>query len=899
MIAGVDGIETRIRDTTNLNQPSLLNIALDEPSCSEETSTIQEDSGTRRARSATTSRRSLFFGREKAEMLNQLAYMKSELQKPVPIFEIEDSWKDIVHDYVNLSEKSQRQQAAIWELVTTERSYIQMLKQMHELYMYLRRLQDHGFLLDVDSQRVFLNYSELYEHNSKFWKRAIIPMLRNTSIVFCFRERGVPLNPCLLKSGFDRIDEWWPSYANFLYGNPDCYAYVQKCQKENELFKEFVSWAESQDAMQKNRQRLSDALMNPMQRLTRYSLLLRAVYKHSVDEDEREKLSVSFDILRPEMIARIERATHDVEEMMINSDLLNKLNELSKSIESYDVVDSEEFEKIFPMKCGLRLSDPMPFFFNPPQFRRIFLRSDLKLRDGKQGQKVDAHCILFTDLFLICKAINKRNDKLRILKPPIHIAKMCLQPFPDWSGFAITAMNDFGMPTCLYYLYPPSIEETKRWLEMMKVALREFSRLKYTLYCLHTFILLPKHYSNLLSPLNPQTYLVGLPYSVHNGFSSPERNYFAEHMRGLSNNSSNSDGHSVVPDIVHRKCASMDSQILAEQSRLVGSCRINQVSSADHLDRLWTDGRSSSNLSSRQRIKIPSSTDKLSTTYVGQSKSSVDLHISAAPIVEQRDSPQLSCRSRSSSSSILERVDTGDDELNSNAAVECRETAENAGRGKVFAVETDTGNSLVAKLDPRTGSPALQTVAEKEKDGQENTQLSGRRFERRYHTSDGIDVMKQNPKVLKRFSWNVTSGVGGSSRKINSRFAEQQNRRHSQSTVASSESFSSSTSGISTSSSNVEDTIIAEDNTPTEDIDFHISTISIGDHQTASSENGNTLHINLLEEEISKCGINGVNLPPLPTAPPPFNGTKEKDYKTSSKHKELLKFIMDNQLETS
>ena len=54
-----------------------------------------------------------------------------------------------------------------------------------------------------------------------------------------------------------------------------------------------IQWAESQDAMQKNRQRLSDALMNPMQRLTRYSLLLRAVYKPSVDDTERDKLSVS------------------------------------------------------------------------------------------------------------------------------------------------------------------------------------------------------------------------------------------------------------------------------------------------------------------------------------------------------------------------------------------------------------------------------------------------------------------------------------------------------------------------------------------------------------------------------------------------------------------------------
>lgn len=55
------------------------------------------------------------------------------------------------------------------------------------------------------------------------------------------------------------------------------------------------------------------------------------------------------------MITRIERATHDVEETMINSDLLNKLNELSKCIESYDVVDCEEFEKVSFQNLGVYL----------------------------------------------------------------------------------------------------------------------------------------------------------------------------------------------------------------------------------------------------------------------------------------------------------------------------------------------------------------------------------------------------------------------------------------------------------------------------------------------------------------------------------------------------------------
>ncbi|VDK21311.1 unnamed protein product [Anisakis simplex] len=100
------------------------------------------------------------------------------------------------------------------------------------------------------------------------------------------------MDPSLLKAGFDRIDEWWPCYTTFIYGHSDCHTYVQKCQKEHELFKEFVAWAESQDTMR--RQRLLDALTNPMQRLTRYSLLLKAVVKNSTDDSERELIQVDF-----------------------------------------------------------------------------------------------------------------------------------------------------------------------------------------------------------------------------------------------------------------------------------------------------------------------------------------------------------------------------------------------------------------------------------------------------------------------------------------------------------------------------------------------------------------------------------------------------------------------------
>lgn len=49
---------------------------------------------------------------------------------------------------------------------------------MNELCQCFLKMQEIGYMRDVDPRRVFLNYPELYLHNSKFWKKAVLPMLQ-------------------------------------------------------------------------------------------------------------------------------------------------------------------------------------------------------------------------------------------------------------------------------------------------------------------------------------------------------------------------------------------------------------------------------------------------------------------------------------------------------------------------------------------------------------------------------------------------------------------------------------------------------------------------------------------------------------------------------------------------
>jgi len=58
----------------------------------------------------------------------------------------------------------------------------------------------------------------------------------------------------------------------------------------------------------------------------------------------------------------------------------------------------------------------MPGCF-PNQTRQLIKEGDLKLREGSSS-KIDVHILLFTDMILICKYINKKGDKVKVIKQP-------------------------------------------------------------------------------------------------------------------------------------------------------------------------------------------------------------------------------------------------------------------------------------------------------------------------------------------------------------------------------------------------------------------------------------------------------------------------------------------------
>ncbi|KAK6736330.1 hypothetical protein RB195_019170 [Necator americanus] len=791
---------------------SLKDTAMDEPSCS----LTVDDGGTRRARSVTSSRISLFFAKEK-EMLNKLNEMKERTEPLSSIIpEIESHWTEIVADRGSLTRRHVDQQEAIWEIVTTEYRYIQVLKNMHDLSCYFVELQKIGYFKDISVARVFLNYSELFTVNVIFWRRAIQPLLESS------RQSHKPLDPVMLMNGFEDISEWSKCYIPFNLGHDDSHTYVQKKQKDNEIFREFVQWAESQESMR--RQKLCDTLTSPMQRLTRYSLLLKAVLSNSTDDRER--------LIIQTMIDRTDAATQQLNFELNNNDLRLQMAEIMKSIDGYDAVDSEEFEKLFPnRRTTLDLMAPMPLLPGPPQFRRVIHRGNLKVRESRQGPKVEMHCLLFTDMLLLCKTSNKRTDKgLRVARPPIHVAHMIYHPFNDASGFFIICMNEFDAPSSIYLMHTTDEKETRRWLEMINITSNEFKRLQ-------------GRHNDFENPL----------YELRKG-PSWQQNYLPS-------------------AITHRKSSSMDSQVVAAHAHMSHMHRAATVCSTEQLDRNPDRVDSPNRLPPIHKLSVAS-------YPLCSSKSSVDLHMTlgtegSSASTEHHPFP----RSRSNSS---------DPELDG------KSSRSPSPRRKETVIRLTEEAQEVLHQHAKT-KPDISTATEELGDTcavaeEELAQPHGRRFEKRYHTADGIDVLK--PKgamlqggILKRFSWNVSSAVGASSRKISARLGEH-SRRHSQaSTAASSESFGSSTSGISSSSSHADN----------ESIKAHISTIAINDEDATTGMFN--IKLDVQDDLSDSTTIPSVQqplqvTPPLPNLPPPHA-------ENGQKHQDLLRFIMENHLETS
>ncbi|KAL6106960.1 plekhg7 [Pungitius sinensis] len=178
-----------------------------------------------------------------------------------------------------------KRQEAIWELFTSECVYfLDQLMVLKEVFSAtLTNLQVRHCLADVDSWRLFANLNELCLVSFGFLNN----LLRAIKDTLEVTRGGGPTLLELLSKAFQEslchcLQKYCLNYSTALL-------YLDSL-KPREDFGSYVKWCERNE--QCRRLQLRDLLVAPLQRLTRYPLLLRNIAKRCPTEDEAGGLQV-------------------------------------------------------------------------------------------------------------------------------------------------------------------------------------------------------------------------------------------------------------------------------------------------------------------------------------------------------------------------------------------------------------------------------------------------------------------------------------------------------------------------------------------------------------------------------------------------------------------------------
>uniref|UniRef100_A0A1B6DWN8 DH domain-containing protein n=1 Tax=Clastoptera arizonana TaxID=38151 RepID=A0A1B6DWN8_9HEMI len=261
---------------------------------------------------------------------------------------------------------------------------------------------------------------------------------------------------------FLKFDEIFRPYTKYCAEQTQCQHYCREKHHESELFTAYLVWCETQKEC--NRLRLMDILVKPMQRITKYSLLLKAIQKHT--ESDEHKFSLN------QMISRVDMFVNSVNTTLRQKQDLEKLRGVIARIEAYDVVDSkdEDLERLVKSYNDLDLTCPMPGCCNSQQ-RHLLLEGDLKLKDNATS-KVDVHCFLFTDMLLICKPASRRSEgRVRVLRQPYLVERLVAQELNrEPSTLALVYLTEYRVPCGAFLLSSSDSKLIKNWAANIRKA---------------------------------------------------------------------------------------------------------------------------------------------------------------------------------------------------------------------------------------------------------------------------------------------------------------------------------------------------------------------------------------------------------------------------------------------
>lgn len=375
---------------------------------------------------------------------------------------LEDSWQEIIDVPETLTRRQCHQQEAIWELIYTEATYIKKLKVITDLFLCcLLNLQESGLLCEVEPEKLFSNVQEIIQLHRTLWGNVMVPVLEKT------RKTKSLQNPVDFQKGFKMFESLFKPYIRYCMEEEGCMEYMRNLHRDNELFRAYVTWAEKHK--QCNRLKLSDMLVKPHQRLTKYPLLLKSILKKTDDHQIRESIIT--------MINSVERFINHVNSRMRQRQEQQRLAAIISRIDSYEAVESssDEVDKILKEFCKLDLTAQM-IGTSADDTRQLLLEGSLKMKEGKDS-KMDVYCFLFTDLFLITKPV-KKAERTKVIRQPLLVDKIICRELKDTGSFLLIYLNEYRSAVGAYTFQASGQSLGRGWVEALFNAQNLLQRLR-------------------------------------------------------------------------------------------------------------------------------------------------------------------------------------------------------------------------------------------------------------------------------------------------------------------------------------------------------------------------------------------------------------------------------------
>ncbi|KAF4091678.1 hypothetical protein AMELA_G00039300 [Ameiurus melas] len=289
--------------------------------------------------------------------------------------------------------KTHKRQEALWELFTSECVYfLDQLMVLKEVFLStLSDLQMRECLQDIDSWALFANLNEL----------CLVSFGFLTSLLRAIKELWATPEPPETNSTQNLLD-----ILNKAFGESICHCLQKYCLnyskavlyldtlKAREDFSSYVKWCEKNE--QCRRLQLRDLLVTPLQRFTRYPLILKNMEKRSCTEAEENALQ--------SVVELVDRAIYDLEGKVKWLDNYQKVKQLKEALVWPPVWERDKRAQVPENLKHLLKAVTLENLVSNRS-----LRYEGKLTLTENSKLNDVYLFLFDEFLLVTKV--KRNKK--------------------------------------------------------------------------------------------------------------------------------------------------------------------------------------------------------------------------------------------------------------------------------------------------------------------------------------------------------------------------------------------------------------------------------------------------------------------------------------------------------